>query len=100
MSRVALVAGDRDDVGLRIEHRTTAYGEGTIVFPVRPGDRRFLEIDRRVLHHVFCFRYTQWFQAATFTISERWDGDQPEIVVTRNGHHPSTGSIVVGHSWG
>ncbi len=98
--RVALVAGARDDVRLRTEHRTGWNTEGVAIFPVRPGDRRFFEIDRQVVHHISCFRWRDWFQTATFTISESWTGDAPEIVVTRYGRHPSTGPIVVGHSCG
>lgn len=98
--RVALVAGEPADVTVRAEHRTGWATEGTVIFPVRRGDQRFFEIDRRVVHQISCFRWFQWFQTATFTISENWTGNDPEIVVTRYGRHPSTGSIVIRHSCG
>ena len=100
--RVAQVAGDRDDVTLLVEHRTDYNGEGVVIFPLRPGTRRFMEIDRKVLTEIICVKYSSWFMAGTFMISASWPegAEGPDLVVTRYGRHPSTGPRVVGHSCG
>lgn len=98
--RVALIAGAKEGVSVQAESRRGWHTEGVTVFPVRPGDRRFLEVDRQVTHQISCYRWHDWFQTATFTISESWLGQEPQIVITRYGRHPSTGSIVVSHHCG
>jgi mono/diheme cytochrome c family protein len=94
--RVALVAGDPREVTLRVENRTDYEAEGVAIFPVRRGDRRFIEIDRRVVTGFQCWKYAEWMQAATFMISESWlpGRASPEIVVSRYGRHPSTGGLL------
>lgn len=95
--RVALVAGQQEGVTLMHEHRTGYDSEGVVVFPVRRGDNRFFEIDRRVITGFWCSKYMDWFQAATFMISESWPVGQaaPSLVVTRYGRHNSTGTLVM-----
>src|SRR5262249_1710410 len=100
--RVALIAGEPRGVAVLMENRTGWREEGVVVFPVRRGDRRMFEIDRDVTTGYICWKYREWFQAATFTISESWlrDRPAPDIVVTRYGRHPSTGKLVPHDSCG
>lgn len=97
VQRVALVAGQQEGVRLTHEYRSGYEAEGVVVFPVRRGDNRFFEIDRVVITGVWCSKYTDWFQAGTFTISESWPvaDAAPSLVVTRYGRHRSTGPLIL-----
>jgi mono/diheme cytochrome c family protein len=84
--RTALIAGDPSGVDLT----------AAVVLPLRRGDRRLIEQDRIIVTGA-CTKYAQWMQAATFTISESWlaGDDTPDLVVTRYGRHPSTGTGII-----
>jgi cytochrome c peroxidase len=80
LAQVTLITGEKDGVSL------SESKEGAeMVFPVRRGDRRLLEVDRLVEAHKSWLVYD-----GTIVVSEVWlpFAPAPEIAVTREPHRP------------